>query len=142
MTQVSFYDCIFEPAELTYSVICARYLEQWVYVRHHMRSTYEIPGGHIETGESSHDAASRELMEETGALLFNIKCVATYSVKRGDITGWGRLYLAHITEIGPVPDKSEIAEVILSGGFPENNTHPEIQPKLFEKVLEYLRSEG
>jgi 8-oxo-dGTP diphosphatase len=142
MTQVSFYNCNFEPGELTYSVICARHLEQWIYVRHHKRSTYEIPGGHIEPGETSDEAASRELMEETGALLFNIKCIATYSVTRNDITGWGRLYIADITEIGPVPDKSEIAEVIFSDGFPENNTHPEIQPRLFEKVREYLRREA
>jgi 8-oxo-dGTP diphosphatase len=141
MTLVSFYDCSFEAGELTYSVICARFMERWVYVRHHLRNTYEIPGGHIEPGETSDDAASRELMEETGALLFSIKCVATYSVTRGNVTGWGRLYLADITEIGPVPDKSEIAEVIFSDGFPENNTHPEIQPRLFEKVMEYMRSE-
>ena len=52
-------------------------------------------------------------MEETGALRFNLNCVATYSVIKDGITGFGRLYLADVFEIGQVPDISEIAEVIL-----------------------------
>lgn len=139
MTQVNFYDVSYEPSDvLTYSVIAARIRDNWIFVRHHLRDTFEIPGGHIEKGETSHEAACRELMEETGAIVFSMECVATYSVTRDGSTGWGRLYLAEVTEIGPVPDISEIAEVIFSEKFPEKNTHPDIQPHLFRKVLEYI----
>lgn len=139
MTQVNFYDVSYEPSDvLTYSVIAARIRDNWIFVRHHLRDTFEIPGGHIEKGETSHEAACRELMEETGAIVFSMECVATYSVTREGSTGWGRLYLAEVTEIGPVPDISEIAEVIFSEKFPEKNTHPDIQPHLFRKVLEYI----
>lgn len=138
MTEVNFYDPSFEPDILTYSVIAAKYGDKWIFVRHHKRTTTEIPGGHIEPGESSHEAACRELMEETGAVLFTIECVATYSVKMDGHTGWGRLYFADVTEMGAIPDISEIAEVIMSEHFLEPNTHPEIQPKLFEKVMGYL----
>lgn len=139
MTEVKFYDCSYEPsAALIYSVISARYKNNWIYVRHHERTTFEIPGGHIEAGETSLDAAKRELMEETGALEFSIDCVATYSVTKEGKTGWGRLYYAEVTKIGPVPDISEIAQVLFSGHFTEHNTHPDIQPHLFKKVLEYL----
>jgi 8-oxo-dGTP diphosphatase len=141
MTEVNFYDPCFEPPDvLTYSVISARYRNKWLFVRHHLRTTFEIAGGHIEKGETSHEAACRELMEETGAVIFSIECVATYSVLKDGRTGWGRLYLADITELGPIPDISEIAEVILSEDFPENITHPDIQPKLFEKTLEFIKS--
>jgi 8-oxo-dGTP diphosphatase len=141
LTTVSFYDCDYDPGtNLTYSVICARYKDKWIYVRHHLRRSFEIAGGHIEPGETSHEAACRELMEETGAVLFSIGCVATYSVTMKGVTGWGRLYLADVSEIGPVPDTSEIAEVIFDEGFPLPNTHPEIQPHLFNKVLEYMDS--
>lgn len=136
--KVSFFEPGYEPVVLTYSIICAKYKGQWVYVRHHLRTTYEIPGGHIETGESSDQAAERELMEETGAIKFEITCVSTYSVDIDGQTGWGRLYYAIISEIGPVPDNSEIGEVILLDGFPENNTHPDIQPHLFRRINEYL----
>ncbi|MGE5419576.1 MAG: NUDIX hydrolase [Chloroflexota bacterium] len=143
MTEVRFYEASFTPeAKLTYSVIAARHIGRWIFVRHHLRTTTEIPGGHIEPGESSHEAACRELMEETGAVLYSIECVATYSVSMNGETGWGRLYFAEVTELGPVPDNSEIAEVIFSDDFQERNTHPEIQPKLFARVLEYLNSAG
>lgn len=141
MTEVNFYEPSFKPPTvLTYSVISAKYDGKWVFVRHHLRSTFEIAGGHIEKGETSLEAASRELMEETGALVFSIECIATYSVTKDGSTGWGRLYIAWITEIGLLPDISEIAEVIFSDHFPDHNTHPDIQPFLFRKTLEYLKS--
>jgi len=142
MTEVQFYDPSHIPdASLIYSVISAKYGNKWLYVRHQNRHTWEIPGGHIEENETSDNAARRELMEETGAIEFNIECVATYSVlKDGDI-GYGRLYLAEIYKLGPVPDISEIAEIRLLKGIPENLTHPDIQPYLFKRVTEHLKNE-
>jgi len=139
MSEVKFHDPAFEPAiSLTYSVISGRYRGQWIFVRHQDRSTWEIAGGHIEPGETSHDAARRELMEETGALRFDLNCVATYSVIKNGITGFGRLYLADVYELGQVPDHSEIAEVRFLNNLPDNLTYPDIQPSLFKKSLEYL----
>ncbi len=139
LTEVSFFDPTYEPGDtLTYSVISARYKSAWIFVRHHMRSTFEIAGGHIEEGESPLEAAVRELMEETGAVQFTLECIATYSVRKDGETGWGRLYLADIQELGPIPDISEIAEVILLDTIPDSPTHPDIQPHLFRKTLEYL----
>lgn len=140
MTEVKFYDPLFEPdTKLTYSVISARFKGQWIFVRHQKRSTFEIAGGHIEDGESSGEAAKRELMEETGAIKFDISCLATYSVTKDKKTGYGRLYYAEVYKLGPIPDISEIAEIILLDHLPENLTHPDIQPFLFERVLEYLK---
>ncbi len=51
---------------LTYVVIGTRYLDKWVFVRHKLRRTWEIPGGHIEEDETPLEAAQRELQEETG----------------------------------------------------------------------------
>jgi 8-oxo-dGTP diphosphatase len=141
MTEVKFYDPLYEPGkDLTYSVISARYRDKWIFVRHHKRTTFEIAGGHIENGETSYEAAGRELMEETGALKFSLDCMATYSVTKNNETGWGRLYFAEVTELGPVPDFSEIAEVVLLDRIPEVPTHPDIQPLLFEKTLEYIKN--
>ena len=141
MTEVNFYDPLFEPdLKLTYSVIPAKFNDKWIFVRHQKRTTWEIAGGHIEKGETSFEAAGRELAEETGALKFNLKCIATYSVKKDGETGFGRLYYADVVELGPIPDISEIAEIMLSDHLPENLTHPDIQPYLYKRTIEFLRS--
>ena len=139
MTEVYFYDPTFDPkTKLTYSVISARFNDNWIFVRHNKRTTWEIAGGHIEVGETSFEAAGRELMEETGALKFNLECIATYSVTLDGETGWGRLYIAEVFEIGPIPDVSEIAEIVLSNHLPENLTYPDIQAHLFTRTIEFL----
>lgn len=141
MTQVNFYDCYFAPdSALTYSVILPRYRGKWIFVRHRDRLTWEIPGGHIEHGETSGQAAGRELMEETGATSFNLECISTYSVIKDDNTGWGRLYFAEVSELGPVLDISEIAEIVLLDHMPENLTYADIQPHFFVKVLGQLKT--
>ncbi len=139
MTEVKFYDPSYVPESgLIYSVIAARCGDGWIYVRHRDRNTWEIPGGHIEENETPDQAASRELMEETGACEFSIDCIATYSVYQDGTTGYGRLYLADVQRIGPVPDLSEIAEVKIMEGLPSNLTYPYIQTRLFEKINSQL----
>jgi 8-oxo-dGTP diphosphatase len=143
MTEVRFFDPSYNPEEdLTYSVVASRYGDKWLFVRHHDRTTWEIPGGHIETNETPDDAARRELMEETGATEFELDCVSTYSVTIDGLTGYGRLYFAEVFSLGPIPDQSEISDIKSDLFRPEENTYPLIQPLLFEKILTYLRNKG
>jgi 8-oxo-dGTP diphosphatase len=140
MTEVKFYNPSFRPeAKLTYSVIAAKLDNNWLFVRHQKRDTWEIPGGHIEEDETSEEAAGRELREETGALDFKLDCVATYAVLKNGETGYGRLYLAVISKLGSLADISEIAEVRKMDSLPENLTYPDIQPVLFERILSHLK---
>jgi len=139
MTEVKFYNPLFEPdTKLTYSIISARHKDKWIFVRHNKRTTWEIAGGHIEEGETSFEAAGRELMEETGSEKFDLVCITTYSVTKDGETGWGRLYFADVMELGPIPDTSEIAEIVLLDKLPDNPTHPDIQPHLFRKTLDFI----
>lgn len=140
MAEVRFYDPLFVPeAGLTYSVVASIYRGKWLFVRHHNRTTWEMPGGHIEDTETSDEAAGRELMEETGATDFKLECVSTYSVNIDGITGYGRLYLAEVFNLGTIPDISEIDEIKADLFIPEENTYPEIQPLLFERILAHLK---
>jgi len=141
MTEVRFYDPSFCPAGgLTYSVIVPRYRGRWLFVRHHGRTPWEIPGGHIENNETSDDAARRELNEETGATEFELECVSTYSVTTDGETGYGRLYFAEIFSLGPIQDVSEISEIKTDIFRPGENTYPYIQSCMFERIQAYLKS--
>lgn len=135
MTEVTFYT----PADISedklkFVVIAARYENQWVFVRHAQRSTWEIPGGHRETGETALEAAKRELWEETGAKEFTIHPVSVYAVAKEGILSYGMLYYADIDILDSLPTGSEIGEVFLSDQLPGALTYPEIQPNLFWKI--------
>jgi len=123
--------------DIKFAVIMAFYKDEIVVVRHRDRNTWEIPGGHKEENESSLDAAKRELFEETGAKVFDLKCICTYSVNRGDNNSYGDLYYADIKELGKLPGY-EIEEVKLVNELPKNLTYPLIQPYLYERANRYI----
>lgn len=120
---------------LKYVVIGARYQEKWLFVRHKLRDTWEVPGGHIEKGETPDQAAARELHEETGAVDFKMKAVCDYSVTR-EVETFGRLYLAEIKELGKLPDM-EIVEV---RPYHESMqwTYSAIQPLLLDYIKAFV----
>ncbi|MEI6857137.1 NUDIX domain-containing protein [Psychrilyobacter sp.] len=79
-----------------YAVIITYENNELVLVRHRERETWEIPGGHHEIGETILETAKRELFEETGAIDFETKHIADYSVKKGNEINYGGLFEAHI----------------------------------------------
>lgn len=138
MVEVNFYDDVAEEL-LRFAVIIARVEEKWVFCRHRERTTYELPGGHRETGETILEAARRELQEETGAEAFDIQPVCVYSVRgrtrvqeSEDSEVFGMLYLAEIFSFGEL--HSEIAEVRITPDLVRDWTYPQIQPLLIAEA--------
>ena len=140
MIDVLFFDKEDTSKRLDFSVIVTYYQGQWIFVKHKDRDTYEIPGGHIEEGESALEAAKRELHEETGAIDFSIEMVAVYGVRNDDFLDYGGLFLAECFSFGEL--QYEIEKIDFFDGLPENLTYPLIQPYLFKKVLEMIHNEN
>ena len=120
-------------------VVFSRYNDKWLYCRAKERDTYEAAGGHIEEGETTLEAAKRELYEETGAVKFDIEAVFDYTVKRKEGLTYGQVFLAQIHELGNMPD-FEMAEVKLFESIPERMRFPQILPVLYRELQSRLSS--
>ena len=124
--------------QFQYVVICARWQERWLLVRHRDRALLEMPGGHVEPGENPWQAASRELYEETGARDFTLTPAGAYLVDSQEGRTFGMLFLGEVRELGPLPPY-EIAEVVPCADWPELN-YPDIQPLLRQRALAALEA--
>lgn len=121
---------------IKFAVIVSKYNGQWIFCKHKDRTTYEVPGGHREAGETPLEAAERELKEETGAISFKITPVCVYSVAADNENeeSFGMLYYAEITSFEKELH-SEIESIHFFDSIPEQQTYPQIQPKLIEEVI-------
>ena len=138
LVEVKFYEDV-DDSLLKFAVIIAKTNGKWVFCKHRDRDTYEVPGGHREDGEEILVTAKRELKEETGAVVFDIKPICVYSVKGktrvnenlGDET-FGMLYFADIVSFEAL--HSEIEKILITDELVDNWTYPLIQPKLIEEA--------
>ena len=138
MIEVNFYENV-EDELLKFAVIISKVNGKWVFCKHKERDTYEVPGGRRELDETIIETAKRELMEETGAVEFNIKPVCVYSVKgktrvnqNDNDESFGMLFVADIFSFGEI--NSEIEKIVITDTLVEEWTYPLIQPKLIEEA--------
>ena len=132
---VSFYEAV-EDSLLKFAVIVAKTNGKCVFCKHNSRDTLEIPGGHREPNENIIDTAKRELIEETGAIDFDLKPICVYSViEKDNFNGeetFGLLCYADIKSFGEI--NSEIERIIITDELPTNWTYPTIQPYLLAEL--------
>ncbi len=143
LLEVKFYDTV-DDTLLKFAVIISKSNGKWVFCKHKERDTFEVPGGHRESGEEIIETAKRELQEETGAVRFDIKPICVYSVtgknrvnESGEET-FGLLCYADVIEFSDQLN-SEMEKVVLMEQLPENWTYPFIQPRLIEKYLQMVK---
>ncbi len=64
---INYYD-INDNLKIKAVIIYAKYNNRIIMCKHKDRDTWELPGWHVENGETVEQAAKRELYEETGAI--------------------------------------------------------------------------
>ncbi len=138
MVEVKFYENI-DDNLLKFAVIISKIEGKWIFCKHKERNTYEVPGGHRESGETILETAKRELKEETGAVDFSLTPICVYLVKGktrvneniNDET-FGMLYYAEIKSFEDI--HSEIEKIIITDSLDVDWTYPLIQPKLIDEA--------
>jgi 8-oxo-dGTP diphosphatase len=122
-----------DESEYTRVVCVCRYQGKYLFSYNKKREGWEIPGGHIEEGETWEEAAKREMHEETGATKVELTPVCVYK-----ISTFGLLCFCEILELEKLPEEYEMSEIMLSDELPDNLTFPESNKVYFEKVKEFM----
>lgn len=115
--------------EFTRVVCVSKYKGKYVFCYNKKRKGWEIPGGHIEDGESWQEAAKREMYEETGATKIEVKPISIYK-----ISTYGLLCYCEIIEMGSLPKEFEMEKLLFSEELPENLTYPDSFKLYFDTV--------
>ena len=133
-----FYDNVSDEL-LKFAVIISKTNGKWVFCKHKERETYEVPGGRREVGEFIIETAKRELVEETGAVDFDMKPICVYSVKgktrvneNENDESFGMLYFADIYSLGEI--NSEMEKILITDTLVTDWTYPLSQPKLIDEA--------
>lgn len=116
--QLSFEDHPFSKEPKHVWVIC-RYKDKWLLTKHKERG-YEFPGGKVESGETAYEAAVREVMEETGAILKEMNYLAQYYVagKSGSVIK--NVYFANVEKLTEQPTYYETEGPVLMDRLSDN----------------------
>ena len=86
---------------------------------------WTLPGGRLEPAETAEEAAHRELLEETGATLKDLKVLCYIHCFMFNTEYWGIAYLGEIEALGSPLDLNEVSEASLFSHLPENPTKSE-----------------
>lgn len=67
------------------------------------KGLWALPGGHVETGESTADAARRELAEETGVIVDHLELMGVYAAPGRDPRGRYVAFVYYSLVSGAIP---------------------------------------
>ena len=103
---------------LRFTFIAVRHPRGFLLVHHRARQTWELPGGHIEEGESARDGAIRELFEETGQTAEDaaFKGVMKFRVPPDGHITYGALYWGQLPSPAPFRDNEETSKIAFWDG--------------------------
>ncbi len=130
MFEIKLFDLGYcDESEYTRVVCVSKYKGKYVFCYNKKRNGWEIPGGHIEEGETWEEAAKREMYEETGATKIEVTPISVYK-----ISTFGLLCYCEILEMDELPKEFEMEKILFSDSLPDNLTYPESFKLYFDTV--------
>ncbi|MEW8971069.1 MAG: RNA deprotection pyrophosphohydrolase [Mesobacillus sp.] len=111
---LSFQENAFEKSARHVLVIC-KYQGEWLLTKHSVRGL-EFPGGKMEKGETLEEAAHREVLEETGAVLGRLVSIGEYQVSDEEGSFVKRIFYGEAESIDPRDDYLETGGPALVSG--------------------------
>ena len=118
-----------DEKEYTRVVCVCRYKDKFLFSYNKKRDGWEIPGGHIEEGETWEEACKREMYEETGATKIEVTPICVYK-----ISTFGLLCFCDIIELDKLPEEYEMSQTMLSDDLPDKLTFPDTFKIYFDIV--------
>jgi len=142
LVSLAFEDNAFNQHPRHILVIC-RYNNEWLLTRHLVRGL-EFPGGKAENGESVEEAARREVMEETGAVLRKLESMGEYKVDDEAGSFVKRIFYGEVEEIFPKDDYLETGgPVFAEGDLLIERMKPQysfiMKDQVIKRSLEYIK---
>ena len=134
MLEVNLYNLGYrDESEYTRVVCVSRYQGKFVFCFNKKRNGWEIPGGHIEEGETWQDAVKREMYEETGATKINVIPISVYK-----ISTFALLCFCEILEMEKLPEEYEMSDILFLEDLPDNLTYHDTFKLYFKTVKEKI----
>jgi 8-oxo-dGTP pyrophosphatase MutT (NUDIX family) len=106
------------PSPVHFAVMMAQYSGTSLLVYNRLKMCWELPGGWVEEGETAHEAAERELLEEAGQRALNVYFLGRLEVaaQTQEANLLGALFCCDIEVLRPFTPNEEIAELALWHG--------------------------
>ncbi|SIS78101.1 NUDIX domain-containing protein [Alicyclobacillus vulcanalis] len=140
------FDCALRDPEPHSVLVFARLFDGCLWVCHRARG-WELPGGKVERGEAPDEAASREVFEESGALVDGLTWIAQYAIVLRDgreVSKW--VYVADVIDVKARPRTSETTAVRLvpwaigRQAFAEDEQSPIVKDDVFATLFARVAS--
>lgn len=99
---------------ISFSCVIAKYRNKALFVYNPWREEWELPAGNINPGETPHDAAIRELAEETGQKVsaLNYKGLCLLGLHPNNALELGAIYQCDLEQVEPFEANDETTKMM------------------------------